>query len=120
MDTKSYYISDGPSKTELFAALKRYPKKKVTFEIAMSRTHDTDFWGKRTPLPYFSCMFEMFIRSIEAILMPDLRENFGIDMMKDTWLIEGFIQNESGLFYQLKLMYNTRNHTGSMFLPKGE
>lgn len=120
MDTKCYHISLGPSKSELFSALKYYPKKKVMFEIALSQTCDYNLLGEKTDLPYFSVTFEMFIRSIEAILIPCCTQPLTIDMMKDTWLVEGFLENENKLFYQLKLMYNTKNKVASIYLKESE
>ena len=119
MDIKCYHIAQGPFKKELFAALGRYPKKKVTFEIALSQVCDYNLLGEKTLLAYLCCTFDMFVHRIEAVLMPCLKEPITIDMMKDTWQVEGFIQQrQTGLFYQLELLYNTRNRTGSMFLPK--
>ena len=124
MKTKSYHISVGPSKAEIFSAIRCYPKKAVDFELAFGQTYDCNFLGERTDLAYLADVLNIYIYEIRALLVP-LDHNEIVDnkskiaMIKDWWIIRGFVEIKEK-FQIVSIVYNTKDRTGTLYWPMKE
>ena len=104
----SYPIS-GPSRTELFNALKLYPKRKVTFDISIPSIQDCPF----ELLPPICC--EIFVSGIRVLLSPmNPGDKVTIDRIEDYWSGEGFVKTKNG-FRIISFSYDTKKRQGTLY-----
>src|SRR3989344_4742639 len=98
----SYPIINGPSKTELFNAVKFYPDRKVAFRISQGSPNQLPF-----ELP-FSCLCEIFVSGIRVLLVPtESGGKITIDKINNHWLGEGFFETPQG-FVGVNFGYNIK------------